>query len=137
MRTFALGGSLASDSTPLRLPAARADHVATLYAGLRVDRAYAQQRFLLDITSTARRYARLSFPLTTARTISLSAIFPATPPRSTRPGSVLHSAQLALEWNLRRNVALTASLQRQRQSSTDPTVQFEARIASLGASARF
>jgi hypothetical protein len=33
--------------------------------------------------------------------------------------------------------ALTASLQRQRQSSTDPTVQFEARIASLGASARF
>jgi hypothetical protein len=27
--------------------------------------------------------------------------------------------------------------QRQRQSSTDPTVQFEARIASLGASGRF
>ena len=64
--------------------------------------------------------------------------------RNPLPGSagatrfdVLQSAQLALEWNLYRNVVLTASLQRQRQSSTDPTVQFEARIASLAASARF
>jgi exopolysaccharide biosynthesis operon protein EpsL len=58
---FQVGGSLASDSNPLRQPAARADHVTTLYGGLRVEQAYAQQRFLLDVTSTARRYARLSF----------------------------------------------------------------------------
>jgi exopolysaccharide biosynthesis operon protein EpsL len=55
-----LGGSVASDSNPLRQPAARADRVTTVYAGLRVDQSYAQQHFLLDITRTTRRYARLS-----------------------------------------------------------------------------
>jgi exopolysaccharide biosynthesis operon protein EpsL len=50
---------------------------------------------------------------------------------------VLRSAQLALEWNPLRNVSLNASLQRQWQSSTEPAARFEARIASVGASARF
>jgi exopolysaccharide biosynthesis operon protein EpsL len=60
-------------------------------------------------------------------------------PTYTGPGrfDTLRTAQLALEWRLRRNVTLDASLQRQRQSSTDPTAQFEARVASFGASARF
>jgi exopolysaccharide biosynthesis operon protein EpsL len=49
----------------------------------------------------------------------------------------LRTVQLGLEWKVRRNVTVNASLQRERQSSTDPAVQFEARIASLGGSARF
>src|SRR6266850_1938583 len=49
----------------------------------------------------------------------------------------LRSAQLALEWRARRNIVLDASLQRQRQSSSDPAARFEARVASLAASIRF
>jgi exopolysaccharide biosynthesis operon protein EpsL len=56
-----VGGSVASNSNPLRQPEAVSDRITTFFAGLRVDRAYAQQRLLLDVTSTAYRYARLSY----------------------------------------------------------------------------
>jgi exopolysaccharide biosynthesis operon protein EpsL len=56
-----VGGSLASHTNPLRQPDARSDRITVLSAGLSVDQPYAQQRLLLDVTSTAYRYARLSF----------------------------------------------------------------------------
>jgi hypothetical protein len=36
----------------------------------------------------------------------------------------LRTAQLAPEWRARRNVTLEASLQRQRQTSTEPSARF-------------
>jgi len=56
-----VGGSVAWNTNPLRQPEAVSDRITTFFAGLRVDRAYAQQRLLLDITSTAYRYDRLSY----------------------------------------------------------------------------
>src|SRR5712691_10168087 len=47
------------------------------------------------------------------------------------------SAQLALDWQLLRNVTLKASLQRNRQTSTDPTIPFSATVATLDASLMF
>ena len=56
-----VGGALAWNTNPLRQPHAVSDRISTLFAGLRVDRAYAQQRLLLDVTTTAYRYDRLSY----------------------------------------------------------------------------
>ena len=56
-----VGGSLAWNTNPLRQPEALSDRISTLFLGLRVDRAYAQQRLLLDVTGTAYRYDRLSY----------------------------------------------------------------------------
>jgi exopolysaccharide biosynthesis operon protein EpsL len=56
-----VGGSLAWNTNPLRQPEAVSDRISTLFLGLRVDRAYAQQRLLLDVTTTAYRYDRLSY----------------------------------------------------------------------------
>ena len=47
------------------------------------------------------------------------------------------SAQLALDWQLLRNVSVKASLQRNLQTSTDPTVPFSATVATLDASLMF
>jgi len=49
----------------------------------------------------------------------------------------LRSAQLALDWQLLRNVSLKASLQRSLYTSTDPTVPFDATVATLDASLMF
>ena len=58
--------------------------------------------------------------------------FTGTPRRDT-----LRSAQIALDWRLLRNVSVNASLQRYRQTSTDPTVAFEGNTATLAASLTF
>jgi len=47
------------------------------------------------------------------------------------------SVQLALDWQLLRNVSVKASLQRSRQTSTDPAVPFNATVATLDASLMF
>ena len=47
------------------------------------------------------------------------------------------SAQLALDWQILRNVTIKASLQRSLQTSTDPTVPFSATAATLDASLMF
>jgi len=49
----------------------------------------------------------------------------------------LRSAQLALDWQLLRNVTLKASLQRNLQTSNDPTIPFSATVATLDASLMF
>jgi hypothetical protein len=46
-------------------------------------------------------------------------------------------AQLGVDWNVRRNIAITATLQRERQKSSDPLAHFEARVAMIGVSVRF
>jgi exopolysaccharide biosynthesis operon protein EpsL len=51
-----VGGSLTRDSNIFRAPQARSERIAVGYAGLSVDKAYAQQRFRLDVTETAYRY---------------------------------------------------------------------------------
>jgi exopolysaccharide biosynthesis operon protein EpsL len=51
-----VGGSLTWDSNIFRAPQASSERIATGYAGLSVDKAYAQQRFRLDVTETAYRY---------------------------------------------------------------------------------
>lgn len=56
--TVRVGSSLARDSNIFRSPQARSESVASAYAGLRVDQPYAQQRFRLDATGTAYRYAK-------------------------------------------------------------------------------
>jgi exopolysaccharide biosynthesis operon protein EpsL len=67
-----IGSSVTSDSNVFHLPAsadpqavvgrpAKSDRVSTTYAGLRLDKPYAQQRFLLDVTETAYRYDNFSF----------------------------------------------------------------------------
>ena len=50
------GGSLTWDSNIFRQPSAREERIRSGYIGLRVDKAYAQQRVRLDITETAYRY---------------------------------------------------------------------------------
>jgi len=55
-----VGASVASQTNPLRQPEPRSDRLTILFAGLRIDQPYAQQRLVLDVTSTAYRYARLS-----------------------------------------------------------------------------
>lgn len=49
----------------------------------------------------------------------------------------LRTAQLALEWNALRNLRLHASLQRQRQSSSDAAANWSASVAALGAAVSF
>jgi exopolysaccharide biosynthesis operon protein EpsL len=55
-----LGSSLAWDSNIFRSPQARSETVSSGYAGLQVDKPYAQQRFRLDLTGTAYRYAKFA-----------------------------------------------------------------------------
>jgi exopolysaccharide biosynthesis operon protein EpsL len=54
------GASYTRDTNLFRAPDARADNVGTAYVGLGLDKAYAQQRFRLDITETAYRYQNFS-----------------------------------------------------------------------------
>jgi len=55
-----VGGSLGYDSNFFRSPEASSERVATAYAGLSIDKAYAQQRFRLDLTEIAYRYDNFS-----------------------------------------------------------------------------
>jgi exopolysaccharide biosynthesis operon protein EpsL len=55
-----VGGSLSYDSNLFRSPNASAERYAAAYVGLSIDKAYAQQRFRLDITETAYRYDEFS-----------------------------------------------------------------------------
>lgn len=55
--TLRVGSSLAWDSNIFRSPQARSERVSSGYAGLSVDQPYMQQRFRLDATGTAYRYA--------------------------------------------------------------------------------
>ena len=56
-----LGGSVAWDSNIFRQSEARAERIHTGYVGLRLDKSYRQQRWFLDVTETAYRYANFSF----------------------------------------------------------------------------
>src|SRR6266550_7672268 len=67
-----IGSSLTWDSNVFHLPSsvdaqallgkpAKSDRISATYAGLRVDKPYAQQRFLLELTETAYRYDNFSF----------------------------------------------------------------------------
>jgi hypothetical protein len=47
------------------------------------------------------------------------------------------SAQLALDWQLLRNATVKLSLQRSQQTSTEPAFEFQATVATLGASLLF
>jgi exopolysaccharide biosynthesis operon protein EpsL len=58
--TLRAGSSLAWDSNIFRSPQARSERVTSGYAGLNVDQPYAQQRFRLDATGTAYRYAKFA-----------------------------------------------------------------------------
>jgi exopolysaccharide biosynthesis operon protein EpsL len=51
-----LGGSHTWDSNIFRSPQARAERIGAAYAGVSVDKAYAQQRFRFDATETAYRH---------------------------------------------------------------------------------
>ena len=55
-----VGGSLSYDSNLFRTPDASSERYATAYVGLSIDKAYAQQRFRLDVTETAYRYDNFS-----------------------------------------------------------------------------
>lgn len=55
------GASLAWDSNIFRQSDARAERIRTGYLGLRLDKSYRQQRWFLDVTETAYRYANFSF----------------------------------------------------------------------------
>ena len=54
------GASYSRDTNLFRSPDARAERYATAYAGLSIDKSYAQQRIRLDITETAYRYENFS-----------------------------------------------------------------------------
>src|SRR5438309_11453780 len=67
-----IGSSVTSDSNVFHLPVSadpqalvgrrgKSDRISTTYAGLRLDKPYAQQRFLLDVTETAYRYDNFKF----------------------------------------------------------------------------
>jgi len=67
-----IGSSITWDSNVFHLPGSadpqallgkptKSDRISATYAGLRVDKPYAQQRFLLDLTGTAYRYDNFSF----------------------------------------------------------------------------
>jgi exopolysaccharide biosynthesis operon protein EpsL len=55
-----VGGSLSYDSNLFRTPDALSDRYATVFAGLSIDKAYAQQRIRLELTETAYRYDKFS-----------------------------------------------------------------------------
>jgi exopolysaccharide biosynthesis operon protein EpsL len=55
------GGSLAWDSNIFRQSEAQSERIRTGYVGLRLDKSYRQQRWFLDATETAYRYANFSF----------------------------------------------------------------------------
>jgi len=57
-----VGGALSSDSNIFRQPggSAREERIGTAYAGLSIDKVYAQQRFRLELTETAYRYENFS-----------------------------------------------------------------------------
>jgi len=55
------GGSLAWDSNLFRRSEAQSERIRTGYVGLRLDKSYRQQRWYLDVTETAYRYANFSF----------------------------------------------------------------------------
>jgi exopolysaccharide biosynthesis operon protein EpsL len=55
------GGSLAWDSNIFRQGEAQSERIRTGYVGLRLDKSYRQQRWFLDATETAYRYANFSF----------------------------------------------------------------------------
>jgi exopolysaccharide biosynthesis operon protein EpsL len=55
-----VGGSLSRDTNLFRAPDASADNIATAYAGISVDKSYAQQRIRADVTGTAYRYETFS-----------------------------------------------------------------------------
>lgn len=55
------GASLAWDSNIFRQSEAHAERIRTGYVGLRLDKSYRQQRWYLDVTETAYRYANFSF----------------------------------------------------------------------------
>jgi exopolysaccharide biosynthesis operon protein EpsL len=66
------GSSVTWDSNVFHLPSSvdaqaqlgrptKSDRISTTYAGLRVDKPYAQQRFLLELTETAYRYDNFPF----------------------------------------------------------------------------
>jgi len=63
-RFFAGGASVTHDSNLFReselLGSAESETITTGYVGLRIDKPYAQQRFYLDATATAYRYANFS-----------------------------------------------------------------------------
>ena len=70
--TVVLGGSLTHDSNLFRLPGfvdpqavlgkpTKSDTIKVVYAGLRIDKPYGQQRFQLDVTDTLYRYDNFSF----------------------------------------------------------------------------
>src|SRR5262245_30499560 len=56
-----LGGSYTWDSNIFRAPQASADRIGVAYAGVSIDKAYAQQRFRLDATQTAYRYENFRY----------------------------------------------------------------------------
>src|SRR5213594_4402897 len=67
-----IGSSVTWDNNVFHLPSSvdpqallgkptKSDRISATYAGLRVDKPYAQQRFLLDVTGTAYRYDNFSF----------------------------------------------------------------------------
>jgi exopolysaccharide biosynthesis operon protein EpsL len=63
-RFIAVGGSVTYDSNFFRDPglvrSAESETIATAYAGIRIDKPYAQQRFYLDATATAYHYDNFS-----------------------------------------------------------------------------
>jgi exopolysaccharide biosynthesis operon protein EpsL len=65
-----LGASLTHDANVFRLPdnapplagfSTKSDRISVAYAGVRIDKPYAQQRFQLDATNTSTRYDTFSF----------------------------------------------------------------------------
>jgi len=63
-RRITLGASVSHDSNVFRVPNLSSDPqsetIATGFAGLRIDKPYAQQRYFLDATATAYRYRKFS-----------------------------------------------------------------------------
>jgi len=64
-RRVMLGASVSHDSNLFRVPGLlgnpQSETITTCYVGLRIDKPYAQQRFLLDATATAYRYDKFSY----------------------------------------------------------------------------
>jgi exopolysaccharide biosynthesis operon protein EpsL len=56
-----VGGSVTWDSNIFHAPQARSERITVGYAGLSVDKAYAQQRFRLDVTEIAYRYENFGY----------------------------------------------------------------------------
>jgi len=64
-RLVILGASVSHDSNLFRVPGLlgnpQSETITSGYVGLRIDKPYAQQRFLLDATATAYRYDKFSY----------------------------------------------------------------------------